>query len=295
MEKKKNTDSKDKRKKNIFEINTGRIFLCLSDIEDRKWENYNRMFLINIVEEAIKRALLNKNICTVKFDGENGKYLEGYQKNRYPLDLEEAKNKNNFPFPDYFLMPDKKSKYYSIIGYDEDCIIENGEYNFDLFFALQFSLTNIIKGNIPEADEFLKFHLAHSFKRDLEKYKIFLDRICLKYNEFLKNKYEPLVKQFIVFQEYPNQDPESLTRQTDSDIKINWQGQSNSLTYLFRQLKNTVNENKEPLISNSYDEIAIFLKNNFLNFEKVKLSTVLGQLKKPQKPAKAVRKVVIYV
>ena len=297
MERKKNKAAKGKQKKNNFEINTGQIFLGLSDTEDRNWENYNRKFLRIVVQEEIQKALIKKNIYTVKFDGENGKYLDGHRKNRYPLDLEEAKNKDNFPFPDYFLMPDKESKHYSIINYDEDCVINKGEYNFDLFFALQFSLTSIVKGDILEADKFLKYHLVHSFKRDLKKYKLFLDRICLKYREFLKEKYEPLAKQFINILEHSNMEPNKLKQKPDSlnKIKISWTGQSNSLVHLFRQLKIKTNKKGLPLISNSYEEIGFFIKENFTEFNEVEHSTIVRQLYLNEKPKKATKKIEIYV
>ena len=297
MERKKNTAAKGKQKKNNFEINTGQIFLGLSDTEDRNWENYNRKFLRIVVQEEIQKALIKKNIYTVKFDGENGKYLDGHRKNRYPLDLEEAKNKDNFPFPDYFLMPDKESKHYSIINYDEDCVINKGEYNFDLFFALQFSLTSIVKGDILEADQFLKHHLVHSFKRDLKKYKLFLDRICLKYSEFLKEKYEPLVEQFLKKLEHSNLGSKKLKQQPESVIKpkLNWNGNNNSICYLFRQLKNFTNEKGLPLIPNTYDEIASFLKENISEFKNMEHSTILRLLNTDEKPKKATKKIEIYI
>jgi hypothetical protein len=77
-------------------------------------------------------------------------------------------------------------------------------------------------------------------------------------------------------------------------IKINWQGQSNSLIYLFRQLKLNFNKDNEPLVSNSYDDLAIFLKENFSCFNDVKITTIVRQLMQPQKPKKTSKKIELY-
>ena len=297
MKKIKKNIGREKNKKNTFDINTGYIFLQLSDPEERKWEDYDRKFLTEIVEVAFKRPLLRKKIFTVEFKGNNGKYLEGYKKNRYPFDLEKSKSNKHFPFPEYFLMQNKSSAYDTLIGYDEDCIIEIGDPDFDLFFALQFSLTNIVDGENLYADEFLKFHLTHSFKSNRKKYKNFLERICIKYNDFLKNKYKPIIDLFNSSHENSNlaisDKNEKIVSSTRT--KIVWKGQSSSLTYLFRQLKNITNQEKQPLIANSYEEIADFLKNNFSVYEKVKYATILGQLKNNKKPKKAIRTVTVFV
>ena len=78
-------------------------------------------------------------------------------------------------------------------------------------------------------------------------------------------------------------------------VKLNWQGQSNSLIHLFRQLKNNHNKARQPLIPNSIEEVALFLKNNFECFEDVKISTIAGQLKKNTAPKKANKKIELIV
>lgn len=65
------------------------------------------------------------------------------------------------------------------------------------FISLQFSLTEIVKGDETPAEYFLKYHLQYTFDNDFLKFKNFLENLCLKYSEFLTNKYEPLVKRFI--------------------------------------------------------------------------------------------------
>lgn len=87
----------------------------------------------------------------------------------------------------------------------------------------------------------------------------------------------------------------SIIKSNTVKIKLNWQGQSNTLTYLFRQLKTATNKKGEPLISNSYEDIAQFIQDNFEGFDTVKISTILGQLKKTEKPQKADKKIEIFL
>lgn len=65
----------------------------------------------------------------------------------------------------------------------------------------------------------------------------------------------------------------------NSNVIIKWNENSNVLTDVFRQLKNIYDKNKEPLIPNSYEELAVFLKNNFSCFSTTKISTIQTQLK----------------
>jgi hypothetical protein len=62
-------------------------------------------------------------------------------------------------------------------------------------------------------------------------------------------------------------------------IRLTWNGQSNALIDMFRQLKTMVNDKREPLLADSYDDIATFLMNSFTNFEHTKRGTILTQLK----------------
>lgn len=76
-------------------------------------------------------------------------------------------------------------------------------------------------------------------------------------------------------------------------LKLIWNGQKNALCDIFRQLKNIHNSKNEPLISNSYDEIAHFLKLNFDCFESNELSTIVGMLKKDHPKLKQSNKIEI--
>jgi hypothetical protein len=181
---------------NKYEINTGSIFMQLT-AWDEKWKKYDRQFLIKTFQDAIQSALWQKNIISIQYNGENGSYLENYENIRYPTALKNSEDGRVFPFPDYFLRNDKESEYLNIVNYVTNCFINKWDNNFDLFFSLQFSLTEILKGDESQAEDFLKYHLQNTFENDFQKFKSFLENLCLKYSEFLKYKYEALVKRFI--------------------------------------------------------------------------------------------------
>ena len=76
--------------------------------------------------------------------------------------------------------------------------------------------------------------------------------------------------------------------------KLNWNGDSNILCSILRQLKNSVNGDNQPLIPNSYKEIALFLKENISEYDKVKIATIERLLNTDEIPKKADKKLVIY-
>jgi len=77
--------------------------------------------------------------------------------------------------------------------------------------------------------------------------------------------------------------------------KLEWNGQKNSLIYLFRQLKLNYNRDNQPLISHSYEDIAVFLKENFSCFNDVKVATIVRQLMKDEKPKKASKRIELFI
>ena len=101
-------------------------------------------------------------------------------------------------------------------------------------------------------------------------------------NDFLDNKMNEL-----------KMDNHPSTIATTGNVKLQWNGQKNALIDLFRQLKNIANEHNEPLIANSYDDIATFIMNNFTNFEGTKRGTILTQLKTASLVKKTEKKVII--
>jgi len=74
---------------------------------------------------------------------------------------------------------------------------------------------------------------------------------------------------------------------TNTAIKIKWNGTKVQLYDIFRQLKN-INSNKgsQPLIANSYTDIAQFLINNFEGFHDSNLRTIIDELERNERPKK---------
>lgn len=66
-----------------------------------------------------------------------------------------------------------------------------------------------------------------------------------------------------------------------NEVIMNWKGQNNVLTDMFRQAKN------KGYLTNSLPDIAIFLKENFSCFANTKLSTIETQLKNNNSSANA--------
>lgn len=77
---------------------------------------------------------------------------------------------------------------------------------------------------------------------------------------------------------------EDEVKKKNEKIVLNWEGQKNVLTDMFRQAKN------KGYLTNSIPDIAIFLKDNFSCFSKTKLSTIEGQLKNNNSSANAIPK-----
>ena len=78
--------------------------------------------------------------------------------------------------------------------------------------------------------------------------------------------------------------PDIFFNKKKDNIIMNWEGQNNVLTDMFRQAKN------RGYLTNSIPEIASFLKDNFSCFEKTKLSTIETQLKNNNSSANAIPK-----
>jgi len=77
-----------------------------------------------------------------------------------------------------------------------------------------------------------------------------------------------------------NENEEETPLVSEFKQKLTWNANHNVLYDLFRQLKNISGKDKtNPLIPNSAEEVALFLKQSFTNFEKTKLSTITTQLK----------------
>lgn len=69
-----------------------------------------------------------------------------------------------------------------------------------------------------------------------------------------------------------------------NSVIMNWEGQNNVLTDMFRQAKN------RGYLTNSIPDVALFLKENFSCFENTKQSTIEAQLKNNTSSANSVPK-----
>jgi len=65
-------------------------------------------------------------------------------------------------------------------------------------------------------------------------------------------------------------------------IVLKWNGQKNALIHLFKKMKMAQDKSGKNLIPNSYEDIALFLKQSFDCFSDTKQSTILGLLKKKE-------------
>jgi hypothetical protein len=68
----------------------------------------------------------------------------------------------------------------------------------------------------------------------------------------------------------------------EKPVKLTWTGTNNSLYSVIRQLKNKHKSNGDSLISEDYDLIAVFIKQNFIGFENVAINTIRSQLTREQ-------------
>jgi len=82
-------------------------------------------------------------------------------------------------------------------------------------------------------------------------------------------------------QQPPESIPDNINPQNtySNRVIIQWNEQKNVLTDIFRQLKRITNKEGKPIIGNSIEEIALFLRDNFSCFENTKLSTIQYTLK----------------
>ncbi len=271
------------QKKEEYDIETSHIFDELRE----HWKNYDRDFLRSKVMGAIMDVHRSHDLITHFNDGSeyNRGKIEGVLK---WMQTKKDETDNDFPLEWEYIGGRFNGEFYTV-AMDECCIVNKADGGFDILFAVQYSMTPI-----KNCDDFLTHHLKKSFDSNLEKFGDFMENICLEYKKFLSAKHEPFFRRFIEKLKPKRKESRAKVVTAAPNLKLNWQGQSNSLTYLFRQLKTQTNSKGEPLISNSYEEIAEFLKNNFNCYESVKIATIGGQLKKSAKPKKA-RKVEFFV
>jgi hypothetical protein len=79
----------------------------------------------------------------------------------------------------------------------------------------------------------------------------------------------------------------------NTSVKLDWNGQRNVLIDIFYQYKRTYTKDKKPVLSNSNEEIAYFLKNAFTCFENTKVDTIKTQLNKSDRPKKTENRIKV--
>lgn len=92
-------------------------------------------------------------------------------------------------------------------------------------------------------------------------------------------------------------EPEPIQPPNNNKIVIQWNENKNVLTDIFRQLKQITNKEGKPVIGNSLDDLAIFLRDNFSCFSNTELSTIHTSLKNRKDdsttPKKTDRRIII--
>lgn len=159
------------------------------DIEYLRYDFYNLVtyYLTKKKAEAV-----------AEFSEEKREYFEEY-KRRYEFDRHRYEDcddfkYSNYPFPDYFLRDriHNNERVKDIVNLNSYCLINKQDEHFDLFFAFQLNLTDIM-----EIDKFLEFHLKETFENNIPEFESFLLKIMLKYKSFLEENQKPLVEHFL--------------------------------------------------------------------------------------------------
>ncbi|MFN8284548.1 MAG: hypothetical protein U0U67_15100 [Chitinophagales bacterium] len=175
---------------NQYEINIKTII----DAMNNNFAQFDKEYLHNEFYYDVKFHLEENNVlASVPFRKEDKEYFYDYI-NRHRQDCINSINYANFPFPDYYLRIYKieNEKIVDIVELNAYCIVKKANEKFDLFFAYQLNLTDIM-----ELDKFLEFHLRETFENNFNQFESFLLKVMLKYNSFLVEKHNPLVEHFL--------------------------------------------------------------------------------------------------
>jgi hypothetical protein len=190
---------------------------------------------------------------------------------------------------------------------DNDLILEiiltNDNNPYNIIEELVLYLNNIQQESTRRAAIFKIKKIAYDYyQKDRKEYPRALPLAAINLS---KNK-EKLKEQYIQIIDYLNEiyginisttKTNENARPTTHNQKLIWNGQKNTLVDIFHQLRNmTVNKKGTPipLIDNSYDEIATFLKENFHCFDNTTLRTVHTTLTKEEnKPKKSTNKITL--
>lgn len=141
-------------------------------------------------------------------------------------------------------------------------------------------LTKLVKINPIAAKRLIDYHY-HAYKGDKRD---FITGVSILISTQLRSEKKLFPLQHLTYLEGElnkanEADTAPIYNAPNNNIRLTWNGQSNALIDVFRQLKTMVNNKNEPLLVDSYDDIATYLMNSFTNFEHTKRGTILTQLK----------------
>ena len=164
------------------------------DSMNNNFEQFDKDYLHHEFFYDVKFHLEENNVpASVPFTKENKEYFYDYVE-RYRQDSINSINYVNYPFPVYYLRKYERDneKIVDIVELDTYCIVEKENKNFDLFFAYQLALTDIM-----EINNFLGFHLKETYENNFIEFESFMLSILIKYKAFLEEKHKPLVEYFL--------------------------------------------------------------------------------------------------
>ena len=200
-----------------YRIDTGWIFSYIHE----HYKDFEREFLKNDFQNALVSILNSRKIYSNIFTESNSHYLER-KFQIYVQELENDRNGDFFPFLDYYMrLKNPDDAFPSIVSFEESCVIENGEYYFDFLFALKITTFDLMK-----IDEFFKFHLNTSFKRNKKRYFDFLNKLTFKYDNLLARRFANSIKN------YQDKFPNQVSKKEAKQIKIEGQPKESNLRWL---------------------------------------------------------------
>ena len=191
-----NKEEQIKKNGHPYAIDTGKLFMQITE----HYKAFDTSFLKGKVQRAFKCVCLGYTLPTVGNESEEKKAYLQRQKALYSEEVQQIEKEGSFPFPSYFLNVNGK-EVVGLYHFDDGCVLEADEVKeylekkeggYDLFFSLQLFFTDPF-----EVNDFLRYHLEHSFHSNRTIYHDFLRTLCVKYSEYLEKKHSPLLQAFI--------------------------------------------------------------------------------------------------
>ena len=256
--------AEEKQKKEFFEINTGAIFSALKD----QWRKFDRQFLIDLEDHFISMLNFKKKV-TNRYKESEKDYFINHVEYRYDSDLREVKNPEHFPFPSYYLKNIDSDPYPSIISFDKSCVVEKDEFDFDLFFALKATLTDVM-----EMKQFLDYHVENTFENDEDRFKEYLDAICLKFKKITDDQFTPIIGRYFAKREEPQEEKPIV--QNEKSKEYTTSRQVMAIYYLLDELNAYKGVNKSEIA-----KFVMFLTGKETGVKNINDTTIYKKVCKP--------------